>query len=251
MKSLCVLLLLGAGLLGCAPNMQPDCSGASHLASSVPVVKPMSNLFPIHDGTHWTFANDAGEYTWFDFSALRGTYGCSTYSGPTMMMHITKSAVGTYWNPGFDAELFQPEVDSGEEVWSPGYYYRHGSGWSTVDMSGLETQALPYPYLPDVFSKPGKIAAPYVARTAAGASVGCLPAGSNGFQNPWTTYWYAREVSTPIYSGIAVASHQCEGLHSDFEEVWLFAPGVGLVEVDALRQFGQDQNPPLVIKRQR
>ncbi len=251
MKSLSVLLLLAVGLIDCAPNpnLQYDCSGESELAKSVPVAKPMSNLFPIKDGTHWIFQNEAnGDYTWFNFSAIQGTFGCSPYSGTTLMMHITKSAVGAYWNPGFDAEIFQPEVDDGKEIWSPGFYYRHGTGWTTVDLFGSET--LPYPYLPDVFSIPGRMDSPYRARMAAGASLGCLPATSDGYHDPWTTYWYAREVSTPVYSGIAIASHQCEALHSDFEEVWLFAPGVGLVEIDALRQWGIPQTPPLVIKRQ-
>jgi hypothetical protein len=252
MKSLYVLLLFAAGLLACSPNpyLQYDCSGASQLAHSAQVPKPLSNLFPIREGTHWEFRNEAtGDYTWFDFSAMPGTYGCSAYRGTAMMMHITKSAVATYWNPGVDAEVFQPEVDNGTEIWSPGFYYRAGTAWTTVDLVGL-FETLPYPYLPDVFSGPGKIVAPYAATRSAGQSVSCLPVGAYRFQEPWTTYWYAREVTTPVYSGIAVASHQCETAHSDFEEVWLFAPGVGLVEIDALRQWGKAQIPPIVIKRQ-
>src|SRR5437660_10593190 len=101
------------------------------------------------------------------------------------MMQMTISAVGAYWKPGFASEVFQPEVDNGTEIWSPGFYYRHGTNWSTVDLFGGE--ALPYPYLPGVFSGPGKIEAPYLARKAAGASAGCLPANSGGFKNPWTT----------------------------------------------------------------
>lgn len=218
------------------------------MAKSVAVPEPLSNLFPMRDGAHWTFKNDAtGDYTWFDFSLLKSTYGCSPYVGTTMMMHITKSSPNTYWNLGADAEVYQPEVDDGEEVWSPGFYYRQGSYWATVDLFGVYT--LPYPYLPKVYSRPGKISAPYTNTKSDGVSVDCVLLNRSA-QVPWTTYWYAREVSTPVYSGVAIASHQCEGQHSEFEEVWLFAPNVGLVEIDALREWGKTQIQPFVIRRQ-
>lgn len=247
--AICMLLLFLFDLSGCGdPNPQFDCSGASHLAQSLPISGSLAHLFPMRDGMRWTFQNPiTGDYTWFDFSAMQGRFGCSLYYDSFMMMHITKSAARAYWNPGADGELFQPEVQSDNEFWSPGFTYRHAGDWFTVDLQGVGT--LPYPYLPDVYSAPQSLSAPYLLTASFGQSLGCLPINGHRPTVPWNTYWYVREVSTPIYSGEAVASHQCEGVHSDFEEVWLFAPYIGLVEIDALRQWGKVQEPPLVIKR--
>jgi hypothetical protein len=250
--AVCMLLLLMLEVTACDSIPDPkqyDCSGQSHLAQSLPVTQPLTNLFPLQDGMRWTFQNPStGDYTWFDFSAMQGRFGCSLHYDSFLMMHITKSAKRAYWNPDYDAELFQPEAHTNNEIWSPGFYFRRGAEWMTFDLQGVNT--LPYPYLPDVYSAPRSLSAPYRLLIGAGTSLECLPAHGHPPLVPWTTYWYVREVSTPAYGGAAVASHQCEGEHSDFEEVWLFAPGLGLVEIDALRQYGVPRNPPLVIKRQ-
>lgn len=233
--AMAVLLLATFHLTGCARvSVQPQvgCSGAAEQAthpSAAPLISPA--LWPAAPGDRWVFTNPAnGETTWLDFTA--------TDNGVTM--HISKSALATYWHAGQSAELYQAETVTNGQLWSPGSRYTYdGVNW-------LNTALTPVDGTPTYYYLPLNGAAPL---TAVSAYRSVTEPGDARNEWPWSLYIYAENVDIPAYSGPAVVSHQCEGPNSEWEEKWYFAPNLGLVQIKALREGAGTLAQPLIIER--
>lgn len=252
MRKILALILAAVGIgiaCGCGVNGASTCSAPQAAARSLPVQAPITNFFPLttlaRERAHWTFLNSAtGEYTWFDFSPY-DTFGYSNTSGA--LMHITKSADRAYWNPGLSAEVWQAESDDGKAIWSPGVIERRNSDFITYNMWSSGSWE-PYYYLPDTYTEPFFFESMYFAQGEKGQTSEPLSAIDDVYVWPWRIGIYTEHVATPAFSGMAVVSHQCEGTHDEYEEKWKFAPNLGLVEIETIREHGENQH--IVIQRQ-
>lgn len=186
--------------------------------------------------------------------------GCE--SGDLLDMHITKEHPEDYWEVGL----------AGAEIhWimrrNPNGDYQAVASqilWDTsVSNPHPKFGVLPYPTIDYVFDTysyggnnsadaylvmPGTYSGPVTRYGGATwwdsndqVTNDCIKGtGTLGPDTPWTSVITMQNVDTPVYFGPAIANDEYEGCHPDnlncgaAHETWYFAPGIGLVEINAL-----------------
>lgn len=240
-KLACTLLLLAALSTGC---------GAPQTHAAPDKGRPVftSDQFQLTPGQSWDMQANNGDRTHFETLSIAQT-GCE--AGELLDLHITKQSVQDYWKAGLDgAEIHWVMRKDAAGNWS--------AVTSLIDWNPAVTSDLPhtvdyvlggsdaYLVVPAVtYSSPQTRTGyaqwwmDYTAQTN-----GCLQnVGTKGSSLRWTVKLSVQNVTTPAYSGPALLNEEFEGCTAAQEtsattacphELWYFAPGIGLVEIDKI-----------------
>lgn len=226
--------------------------GAVRSAAPAPAPSPIAHVytakevFNIQPGQRWTMenANGSGEQWHIEILSRPDYQACQ--SGTFLDFHNWKtnavnslSAVGV---PSFDSH-FILKADGGSyravnvtlQTDTPNPWFKVGI--STSQFNTVAGHTPPYFILPAQISDGQTIAdnTEYEGLSYFGADeTTCL---TKAMQNngdgivPWVTSTTVVQVSTPVYTGPAVAVRYCEGSSCYGQpETWYFAPGVGFVQ---------------------
>lgn len=211
-------------------------------------------------GQTWTFQNSLGSISTFDIEAVPDNTGCR--SGNNLAIHMTKTTPNTYWQFGADqAEIWFVLHQNDDNSWR--------STASLINMPLGSPFSGPLIFSSDVIDNQPGMPAPYMiappntasgqhftyeTRSSATASVGLsyvcnIPSGQalTGTTDGeyWRTDFYFGAATTPAYSGPVVISEQFEGICG--HELWYFAPGLGIVEIDSPNDGGEIKNNPVCV----
>jgi hypothetical protein len=197
---------------------------------------------------HFVMQDQEGRITQVDVLPLANV-ACQT--GPALDFHFTKTDAAAYWDVGLaDAQVHWvvSQTPAGWQAvesmisWDgPGLSPSQGIG-SNFTIDYATASGTPYIVVPNAIADSSGASTWWVANNP---TTGCLiqATGVANWPGPiWTSQVTLATVSTPAYSGPALRNEECEGAASlDAKdcpnaphEVWYFAPGVGLVEIDAL-----------------
>jgi hypothetical protein len=263
-----LLLLLCLSLLS-------SCGGGSMgNTTNSDTTSTLTNLMPMKDGQTEVFQNPVtGDTTSIRFEKVAGGYGCGWTGGQVWVWHYTKSNQRAYWSPGFDITLDWYVEDTGTMIHALGGWEHWGQQvppnwgvtpgeWVSGDNISAKPGQLTYNIIPDTFSADFAASVPYYAHTLPGVqTTDCIPASADpqhaNVLVPFKTSWTRATIALPFYSGDVVQAHYWEGGFGSTtplnEEVWSFAPGIGLVQVQELQGGGQPCCPqdgfPLVMNR--
>jgi|GEM_PF-2579542 hypothetical protein len=206
--------------------------------------------------------------TWTDTSQVAGR------TGDTAVIHFNPGGIKSndrcYWMVNVHgAELWFPlhfEADGSSRSISSVMDLRNGCPWcgptgqASTDPYILSSQVvdnqpgMPMPYLitpPTVTTGDHLINDTRVCGVAAGSgltydpSTPAPPLCGPTDGEYWRTDFYIDNVSTPVYTGPAIASDQFEGMCG--HEKWYFAPGWGIVKIEQPYDGGEIKNDPRCI----
>jgi hypothetical protein len=223
----------------CSPPYVSPASGTVAFTSS------QLNLVP---GQSWDMKDTvSGDLTHFETLAVEQA-GCET--GPLLDMHITKQNSQDYWQTGL----------AGAEIhWIMRQDQMSGDWRAALSLIGYSAQNGPPHTVDYIWRDPNAyLVVPGIAYSNPQERVGyaqwwadpntqttsCLD--NIGVETPcarWTAKLSIRNVDTPVYSGPALLNEEFEGCAANQEtptqtqcphELWYFAPGVGLVEINAV-----------------
>lgn len=243
-----IVLLAAASLIGCggeSQSTQPRSMLAAQVFSSSMI------------GQTWTFQNAYGDTTTIDIQAAPVTdyipAGCTVW-------HFAKNNARAYWSPGVpsaeNSQIVCPAPDGswysiGNLISFPsGCSYCSGPFFETQDVQPTEAGKFPYIMVPASATEGIRISvstnyANYILTgdTTADLTYNSIVAPQNRSPFfplvPWVTNATIAQVSTPLYTGIAMVNDQHEG---EVNERWKFAPGLGLVEIQPVHG-GSDTDP--------
>jgi hypothetical protein len=215
-------------------------------------------------GQTWTFQNAYGDTTTIDIQAAPVTdyvpSGCTVW-------HFAKNNDRAYWSPSTpNAENWQIVCPAADSSWysignlisyPTGCFYCSGPFFETQDVQSTEAGKFPYIMVPALATEGIRISvntnyANYIitGNTSAELTYNSVVSSSNRSPFaptvPWTTNATIEQVSTPLYTGLALMNDQHEGA---FNEHWFFAPGLGLVEIQPVVGGQGPVDPNLTIKR--
>jgi len=198
----------------------------------------------------------SGHITHFELLPMANV-GCA--KGNLIDMRITKDNPEDYWQVGLaggadDWILQQNAAGDWQAVATymtstapdnDGWPYTIDYVHDTYSFGGNDPNSA-YLVVPSSFSKPvTRYGSAQWWLSNSEVTPACLEnVGQKGADSPWTSVISQITVDTPAYSGPAVANDEYEGCHSDnlpqcvadgaAHEIWVFAPGLGLVEINAV-----------------
>lgn len=215
--------------------------------SSAKVGVPDAPYLPNQED-HFDMQDQAGRITHVDILPL-ASVACET--GPALDFHFTKTDAAAYWDVGVDGAQVHWVVSKTTSGWravesmiswnGPGLTTDIGNNF-TLDYQ--TASGTPYIVVPNTIEDSSGASAWWASN---GPTTRCLinQTGVANWPGPiWTSQVTVANVSTPAYSGPALSNEECEGASSldatdcpnAPHEVWYFAKGVGLVEIDSLWQ---------------
>jgi hypothetical protein len=227
-----ILLLFS---IGCSSGSYLSCS-AVYRTSSPPSAK---DLFPGAE-SKWDMCDENGRVTHFSVTRLSKA-GCD--SGEIADLYITKDEPGAYWMPTYANALAHSTLkhDSNGQ-WraihqitylGPGQFF--GYDGETSDM--LVTSGNPYVFTPAAGDEESIQRGTVNFTADMGKQTFDCTSGFPITPFGWTSQFSRVNVATPFYTGAAVLNEQAENCDANPDcsiEKWVFAPGIGLVEIDVI-----------------
>lgn len=231
-----LLVLFALLLTGC---------GAVRQAAPAPVVQ--ADYYPMQQASFTFTDTDASGafigYTFVDMKPLASGSAC--VNTPSVGKLQTKDAIGAYWGvnaPGaWDEEAYTKHDDG--SVWLVGT-----QGGATVSNPWLPAQLSVsdsgFAILPDTATQGRILAGDTVVQAQARVysftqqgvlTFDCLNGKAPESVEQWRVTWKTVNVSTPAYTGTAIAATLQEGAavtQGYISEIHYFAPDLGLVQVD-------------------
>jgi hypothetical protein len=194
------------------------------------------NYFPARLGQSWDMrADDTGDITHFEITNAP----TNNHTDP-INIHITKYQTRAYWEPGLDgAEVWWSMRQLKDGRWVSDYSISNFNPPNLMRNDYLHHDPNSYMVVPPTQFKPGD----YV-----GYSTDTWCRGDAFCPSKWLdVMWIARisyaKVNTPVYTGTALLNEEFEcGIDTPMGEIdnpalcahelWYFAAGIGLVEID-------------------
>lgn len=238
--------MITIAIIGTALSLLCGCKGGTSLGNSAAPDHAYTarEVFPLALGQHWDMKDGNGKITHFEVIAEPGERACE--QGPFLGFHVTKNDSSAFWWPG---------VGGAWGIWM--FKYENGS-WNQPVIIGGDTATPLFTYQYDAaprYSKEpsyywfprnmsikrsdGKIVVDtaYISIDHYGDDLSqCMSTTDNNYLTPklvkWHTETYVTDVTTPVYSGPAIATYMCEGQNcGTAAETWYFAPGIGVVKI--------------------
>ena len=233
------LLVFLSGCGGRFSNNQPKASPATVPAGAILA----ADIFHAPVGTQWDMQNDLGDVTHFSIEAAPENDACET--GNHIAMHITKTMARTWWGVGFAGaeDHFNLSIDADGSYRGIADINQNVNGldFMTINWRPVPGDASPYMIVPPYFVRGTTQTTPtfyhgYMLRHV--NTNDCTMGDEDIGLIDWKSSFYESTVSTPIYSGWAMVSEQTENcanpaVFCGAHERWYFAPGIGLVMIDA------------------
>lgn len=225
--------------------------------STLPQTITASQVYTASPGTTWTFQNGYGDMTWI------------TQQSPTPSDYLPagsinwvfqKSSCRAYWGEGIcDSLIHFVLAQQPDGSWiSPAtlfYFptqipdYMNGHRMLTMNITQVPGQPVPYSIIPASGTAGFTLSVQtsydrWEAFDSYTFSSILSVAGSPHDRVSWKTVSYLENVSTPLYTGVALVSEQFES--QCIHEKWYFAPGFGLVEIMPLDNGSCSPSDPLL-----
>lgn len=197
--------------------------------------------------------NTQGEPTFFQLQPVQNV-GCQP--GNSVDLFISKNDPDTYWGPGLvNASVHWIMHQSNNGQWNaiaslihwdnpdPAWGFGQDTTINYVAQSQNAYSIVPSFFVANQQTTVTGYAQWYLDRNH--QTNECLTdGGEKGPLFRWTSKFYLQNVTTPVYSGPALANEQFEGCSSPDQETedskacahekWYFAPNLGLVEIDSI-----------------
>jgi hypothetical protein len=204
-----------------------------------------AELFPVQAGQSWHMVNQFGDVTTWSVEAVPANSSCETDGGRMLGLRITKDNPRTYWGLGIpeasDLWVLHQDPDGSWRSVQDTPSFPQSCPWcsgntsATLDWRPIPGRPIVNTVIPAGISKGQTVGAPtayhlYEAWQTTTLECIAAPSTDKGVQEGMLFQESLVMIDTPVYSGWGMLTDQHEqGVH----EKWYFAPGIGLVEIQA------------------